>query len=138
MKGTVPVIMAAAIVLAGGQPVLADGALAIGMPANVAAGGVAFGVSWDEPGPEAAQQGALTGCKSAEGVPQSTRNACRIVHNFSGQCVSVAVDPQAGTTGFGWGKGYTTTQSRYEALTNCRATAGERVTACIVVDSTCD
>ncbi len=130
----VTVIVAAGIT----GPALADGALAVGAAPNIATGGVAFGVSWDEPTPAAAGEAAMTGCRAADGVPQSTRSLCRVVHTFKGQCVSVALDPQAGTAGFGWGKGFTTTQSRYEALNNCRATAGNRASACIVVDSTCD
>jgi hypothetical protein len=110
----------------------------LGIPADVAKGGVAFGVSWEEPTAAAAGQQALSACHEAEGVPASTTSLCRVVHTFQGQCVAVAIDPEPGTTGFGWGKGYTSTQARYEAIESCKTTAGDRAQACTVIDTTCD
>jgi hypothetical protein len=129
---------AAALLILGLSSALAHGSLAVGIPRDVAAGGVAIGVSWGVGSAAEAQREAIQFCKGTQGVPASTISLCKVVHTFKNACVSVAMDRQTGTSGFGWGAGGNSTESGWAALEKCRATAGARASACRVVDSTCD
>ena len=130
-------ILLAVLFAAWAAPASADGALAVGQPSDVAKGGVAFGVTWALPRSEA-QQEAVKLCKQTDGVPSSTTALCRVVHTFKHACVSIAFDPQKGTTGFGWGTGSDSVASGWDALDKCKATAGDRASACRLIDTTCD
>jgi hypothetical protein len=132
------ILTAAAFLIAGAAAAAAHGSLAVGVPADVAAGGVAIGVSFGVGSAAEAQREAVQYCRSSEGVPASTVSLCKVVHTFNNACVSIAMDRQAGTAGFGWGAGGNSTESGWAALEKCRAAAGARASACRVVDSTCD
>jgi Domain of unknown function (DUF4189) len=80
----------------------ADGAIAIGLPADVAKKGVAVGTSWGYPTVEAAEARALKECLAFMDAPPDTRALCKVVQTFKDQCFVVALDPKNGTPGFGW------------------------------------
>src|SRR5262245_22221217 len=81
----------------------ADAALAVGQPGDVAKQGVAVGWAVDYPNKAAAEAEALTRCRAFGDAPQATRDLCRIVESFRDTCLAVALDPDRGTTGVGWG-----------------------------------
>lgn len=132
-------LMIASLVL-GSMPasVRADGALAIGLPSDVARDGVAFG--WAVRLPRAdAERVALEQCRSAQGVPDSARSLCRIFESFTDACVAVALDPEDGTPGFGWAIAPTKSGAEAQAMGDCRRTAGAaRQAFCAVSVSDCD
>ena len=75
--------------------------MAIGLPADVARDGVAFGWAVRLSRAEA-DRVALEQCRTASGVPDSARSLCRVFESFAEACVAVALDPEDGTPGFGW------------------------------------
>jgi len=118
--------------------VRAEGALAIGLPADVARDGVAFG--WGVRMPRAeAERVALEQCRTAPGVPDSARSLCRVFESFSGSCVAVALDPEDGTPGFGWAVAPTKSGAEAQAMGDCQRTAGAaRQSFCAISASDCD
>jgi hypothetical protein len=116
----------------------ADGALAIGLPPDVARDGVAFGWAVRLPRAEA-ERVALEQCRTAANVPSDTRALCRVFESFSGSCVAVALDPEDGTPGFGWAIAPTKSGADAQALGDCQRTAGAlRQSSCVVSISECD
>jgi hypothetical protein len=117
----------------------ADGAIAVGVPANVSKDGFAYGRNVNSPNQQAASDRALQLCRTAKDSSDQARRLCTVVMSFHRQCVAVAMDPAAGTPGIGWAVTPTLEAARQQALANCRATAGpNRVQYCAVSDSTCD
>jgi len=106
-------------------PALADGAVALGRPADIAKAGVAIGISSGYEDQENAQQQALERCRSNKDAPPSTKALCRLIANFKDQCAAVAIDKKAGTPGFGWAIGTDKATAQAEALAICIATAGK-------------
>lgn len=116
----------------------ADGALAIGLPPDVARDGVAFGWAVRLPRGEA-ERVALEQCRTAQGVPDSARSLCRVFEAFSGSCVAVALDPEDGTPGFGWAIAPTKSGAEAQAMGDCQRTAGAaRQAFCAISVSDCD
>jgi hypothetical protein len=114
----------------------AAGALAVGH--NVSRNGVAIGLSTDFPTTKLASRDALSQCKQSN-VAATTRALCKVVKTFTGQCVSIALDPKLGTPGFGWGAASTSRLAKNAALASCSASAGPtRQGACRVVGTACD
>ena len=118
----------------------ADGALAVGEPADVASEGFAYGFALDEPNADAANAGAMRDCKTpTRGIDPRAQALCRVVQTFKSQCFAVAMDPKDGTPGAGWAVAGDKDAASQAALTKCVATAGDdRRDACEVTHSGCD
>jgi hypothetical protein len=130
-------VIAAAMPLRSGVA-RADGALAIGLPSDVAKQGFASGYSYDAENMDAARKTALDYCRRAP-TSERARSLCSIVETFATKCVAVAMDPKAGTPGVGWSVAENRLAAENEALARCAATAGqERRDACKVSNSNCD
>jgi hypothetical protein len=116
----------------------ADGALAIGLPSNVATQGFASGYSHDRKNMDEARQAALNSCRLARS-DAGARALCSIVETFTHKCVAVAMDPTDGSPGVGWSVAETKLTAESEALARCVATAGNgRREACKIANSDCD
>lgn len=136
--GLIAVALAVAAVLAP-TPASADGALAVGVPADVSKDGFAYGRNVNSPTEQAARERALQLCRTAKDSSDAARNLCTVVMSFHRQCVSVAMDPAAGTPGVGWAVAPTREAAEQQALSNCIATAGPaRQQYCVKSDSACD
>lgn len=119
--------------MASACPGRAAGAVALGLPSDVAKEGVSIFTQVDSRTSEEAKTSALAGCKS--NGSQTARDLCKIVATFQNQCVAEALDPESGTPGFGWAMAQTSGEAKTQALANCRDTAGAtRQDACIIPD----
>ncbi len=117
----------------------ADGALAVGLPADVAKQGLAMGYAINYDTTEKAQELALKRCREFQDAPQATRDLCKIVEKFSKRCLAVALDPQFGTTGMGWSVSKNQEVAEDLAMEKCGETAGrKRREFCRVTLTTCD
>ncbi len=122
---------------------IAEGALAVGLPKDVAADGFSYGASSNYGSVEAARANAMEHCKSGRLGPDSgavtAKRLCRIVETFRDKCVSIAMDPEDATPGVGWGIGDTKNAADRLAIENCMITAGaSRRNFCQVSHSRCD
>jgi lipoprotein NlpI len=116
----------------------AEGALAVGLPPDVAKGGFASGYSYNAKTKEAARQTAMDYCRKAP-TNEKAKSLCKVIDTFSDRCVAVSMDPKAGTPGVGWGIGDDLRAAESQALSRCEATAGPgRRAACVVTESNCD
>ena len=131
------ILCALLLITIGWTPALAEGAVAVGLSGNLAKNGVAIGVSADFSTSSAAQQDALSQCKSGAAATK-TRATCAVVQTFSNKCAAFATDPKPGTSGFGWAVAVTGKQAAWTARNRCNATAGLRRGACGVAAVTCD
>jgi len=114
------------------QPASAFGALAVGVPADVARSGFAYGINADSPTEAVARETALSNCRGTNPnsqvhsqSSQPARALCTVVTTFRHKCAVVAQDPAAGTPGVGWAIAPTLEAATQQAMDNCRATAGE-------------
>lgn len=129
-------------------PVLAFGALAVGVPPDVSKDGFAYAMQVNAASEQEASDSALNTCRGTSTDPNvvvhsqsstEARAVCTVVETFSHQCVVVAEDPAAGTPGVGWAIAPTLEVATQQALANCRATAGEsRQQFCAVDSQSCD
>ncbi len=125
--------------LATASPALSAGALAVAEPADIVKDGYAAGISYQKKTAAEADDTAVRECESVESAPLSTRKLCKVVRSFENQCAAVALDPEAGTPGAGWGVANSLADARREALVRCEATAGEkRKGECRVTAEGCD
>jgi hypothetical protein len=136
-------MLAAVLVLAacahGPGPAQADAALALGRPADVGKQGIAIGWAVDHGSRAAAEAEALARCRGFRDAPQSTRDLCRVVQTFAGSCLAVALDPESGTTGVGWGVHQDRDWAEDAALEACaEASSPRRRDACRVAVIRCD
>jgi tetratricopeptide (TPR) repeat protein len=116
----------------------AEGALAVGLPADVAKQGFASGYSYNAKTKEDARATAMDYCKKAP-TGNKARALCKVIETFSDRCVAVSMDPKAGTPGAGWGIGDDLRAAERLALSRCETTAGPaRRAACVVSNSHCD
>lgn len=84
-------------------PAAAEGALAVGLPKDVAKDGFAYGYSTGKADTKTARDAALDLCrKPADNRSVQARALCAVVGTFNNQCVAVAMDPGTGTPGVGW------------------------------------
>jgi hypothetical protein len=128
------------------NPAGADGAVAVGLPADVAKDGVSIKGKVNFETPDTAKAAALKGCQtppltsvSGTSITTKTGKLCKIVSSFHDQCFAYAFDPQDGTPGFGWAVANDQRGAEKQALENCENTAGPgRRAACKVVRSECD
>ena len=117
----------------------AEGALAIGLPADVAKQGLAMGYALNYDTTEKAQELALKRCREFQDAPQATRDLCKIVEKFSKRCLAVALDPQSGTTGVGWSTSKNQEVAEELAMEKCIDTSGrKRREFCRVTYTACD
>jgi len=112
-------------------PALAWGALAVGVPNNVAKDGFAYGINSNAPTEEVARATALSTCRGTEANAQvhspssdPAKALCTVVTSFQHQCAVVAEDPAAGTPGIGWAVAASLDVATQQAMDNCKATAG--------------
>jgi hypothetical protein len=136
-------LLAAAVLLAGAASqtdgARAESALAVGLPADVARQGLAVGWAVNHATREAAQAEALRRCREAREPSQATRDLCRVVESFDDQCVAVALDPDAGTTGVGWAVAKSQDEAEAAAMEDCRQSAHEKRRAtCRITLARCD
>jgi hypothetical protein len=113
------------------MPAAAWGALAVGVPNNVAKDGFAYGINSNAPTEELAREKAISTCRGTEANAtvhsQSSDPAkalCTVVTAFQHQCAVVAEDPAAGTPGIGWAVAASLDVATQQAMDNCKATAG--------------
>jgi hypothetical protein len=116
----------------------AAGAVAVGQTGNVAKDGIAIGWATGSVNKERAESVAKQKCLDFKDAPQATRKRCRIVNSFENQCLAIALDPKAGTPGYGYAVRATRADARAEAMSRCRETAGNRAQHCVDSDSSCD
>ncbi len=138
------VVFAAASLMAGAlswpSPGAAEGALVVGLPADVAAEGFAFGYAVDKSSADEALAAALADCRAeSPGVDKRAQALCAPVGSFRNRCFAVAMDPQDATPGVGWAIAADKPGASREALGKCVATAGDsRRDACRVTHAECD
>jgi hypothetical protein len=106
------------------QPSLPAGAVAVGVPPDVAKQGFAAGHSVNAATPAEARKRALEGCHKSVGASAAAMKLCNVVATFSNQCMAVAMDPKDGTPGVGWAIAETQKEADAEAIAQCRNTAG--------------
>jgi len=118
----------------------AEGALAVGLPADVAKQGFAFGFALDKASAEEARTAALADCRAeSPGVDKRAQALCAPVGSFRNQCFAVAMDPKDATPGVGWAIAPDKPAASRTALAKCVATAGkDRRDACKVTHAQCD
>jgi len=119
----------------------ADGALAIGLPADVVKGGFTYGYSNNNADANHAEAKALDACRTTKDAANDVklRSLCKVIQDYSNQCVAVAMDPAAGTPGVGWAVANDLLSAERQALGKCMDTAGPaRRAACVVDHSSCD
>ncbi len=125
------------LVLAG-RDLRADGALAVGSTGDVVTFGIALGMAVDLPKAKAGEA-ALERCRAFKGASRAAVASCEIKATFSRQCYAVAIDPQSGTPGAGWGVGGDQIEANDKAMTMCEETAGAaRKAFCQVAGAGCD
>jgi hypothetical protein len=120
---------------------MAAGALAIGLPADVAKGGFTYGYSNNNDDANHAEVKALDACRTTKDAAKDAnlRSLCKVIQDYSNQCVAVAMDPAAGTPGVGWAVTNDLLSAERQALGKCMDTAGPgRRAACVVDHSSCD
>lgn len=111
----------------------AEGAIAVGLPQDVAKQGVSSFIFVNGRTRQEARSEAVLGCKTKTPASDTSKALCRIVATFRNQCAAEAFDPDDGTPGFGWAIADTLQEAKEIALANCRDTAGpDRQKACIV------
>lgn len=121
------------------ERVAAEAALAVGLPANVADSGFAYGVAVNARSKKLAGAEAMTDCRKPGRPDQAARDRCVIVNLFRNMCMAVAMDPKDGTPGVGWSVAARKPTAEKRALAKCSATAGaERASACQIDWSGCD
>jgi hypothetical protein len=109
-----------ACAVASSSGAFAHGAVAVGVTANTTADGVAIGVTWDMPDERAARGQALRACRTYGTASEAARERCEVVKVFSHQCVSVAIDPDPGSAGWGWAVAPGGDQAEAMAIGACR------------------
>jgi hypothetical protein len=120
-------------------PTLAEAAMAVGLPSDVAKGGVAIGRAWNYATKGEAEAEALKRCLAYLDAPASTRALCKVTESFHDQCAAIAIDPKAGTPGIGWAIAADSKTAESQAMTKCLATAGaSRRNFCVLLKTSCD
>jgi len=121
------------------SPGAADGAVAIGVPSDVAKQGVAQGYSYNAKTPDDARRVAMGYCEDVTKSSKQAVTLCKVVKIFHEQCVALALDPKPGTPGYGWGVGDDKDAAEKAAMAMCLDTAGaNRQQYCKVDASDCD
>jgi Domain of unknown function (DUF4189) len=117
-------------------PCIADGALAVGLPADVAHVGFAAGHKLNAPDMDAARKGALDGCHTSINASEAAKKLCKVIATFRNQCYAIAIDPKNGTPGVGWSIAESLDKAKEQAIAQCRTTAGaDRQQFCVILDA---
>jgi hypothetical protein len=117
----------------------ADAALAVGQPSDVGKQGLAVGWAVDYPSAAAAEAEALARCRAFHDAPQATRDLCKVAVSFGNTCLAVALDPEPGTTGVGWGVHRDRDWAEDLAMEKCAETSvPKRRDACRIAVTRCD
>ena len=118
----------------------AEGALAVGLPADVAKEGFAFGYALEKSSAAEARAAALADCRAeSPGVDKRAQALCAPIGSFRNKCFAVAMDPKDATPGVGWAIAPSLRAASSGALAKCAATAGDdRRDACQVTHAKCD
>jgi hypothetical protein len=136
---TFPVVFLLAALPCLSNPAAADGAVAVGVPADVIQHGYAYGRVTNSENSKIASDHALTNCENAKDATQVARELCVVVMTFKNKCVALSLDPKAGTPGAGWAVANTKDEAEKEAMAQCIGTAGPaRRDFCQISDSSCD
>jgi hypothetical protein len=120
---------------------IAAGALAVALPAEISKTGFSYGYSTAWPDANQAAAEALKQCQTTKDAAASAnlRSLCKVIQNFSNQCIAVAMDPGAGTPGVGWGIAANAAKAQSVAMANCKKTAGPtRQGFCKMDNQACD
>ena len=117
---------------------LAQSSIALGQPDNVARDGVSFGIAYNQPDHDAADARAMAECRNGPDVTPAARDRCAVIVRFDNRCVAIALDPRAGTHGFGWAVFDRQEDADDVAIANCRATAREQRDYCVITTRRCD
>lgn len=121
------------------HPSSAASAFAAGIPDDVAQKGVALGEGYNYPTREQAEARAMSECTETKDADAEVHALCKIIDHFDGRCLAVALDPKAGTPGWGWAIADTANDVNDQALSQCRASAGaDRAPYCTITISVCD
>jgi hypothetical protein len=121
------------------SPGAADGAVAVGVPSDVAKQGVAQGYSYNAKTPDDARRVAMGYCEDVSKSSKPAVALCKVVKMFQGQCVAFVLDPKPGTPGYGWGVGDDKDAAQKAAMAMCLDNAGaNRRQYCEVTASDCD
>jgi hypothetical protein len=121
------------------HPAAADGAIAIGAPADVSRYGYVYGYQLNAASKSEASDKALTNCRNAPNASDEAKNLCVVAMTFRNQCVAVAMDPKVGTPGAGWAIATVRQDAIDQAMANCKATAGaNRRDSCQLSNAGCD
>jgi hypothetical protein len=141
-KATVAAMLTAMVFIGtiGVRPAAADGALAVGEPADVAEQGYAYGFAVNVASSNEASTKALRDCTTeSPGVDKRAQALCKVVQTFKNKCFAVAMDPKDATPGAGWAVADDQTTAGNNALAKCQQTAGaDRVKFCKVTHTDCD
>jgi hypothetical protein len=114
----------------------AEGAIAVGLPQDVAKQGVSSFIYVNARTQDSAKSEALLGCKTKTPASPASKALCKVMATFRNRCAAEAFDPQDGTPGFGWAVADTLADAKRQAMANCRDTAGaDRQDKCIIPDN---
>lgn len=91
-------------------------AFAAGVPDDVAAQGLAVGAGYNYSSREGAEARAMQECKTQKDATADVHALCKVVAYFDKECLAVALDPQAGTPGYGWAVGATAALANEQAI----------------------
>lgn len=117
----------------------AKGAIALGLPHDVAKLGLAYGYAANAATSEEAKALALQKCQTNVSASKVIQNLCRVIETFDGKCVAFALDPKVGTPGWGWSVGIDLEAAKTQAISQCKAIAGiGREEFCQIESSVCD
>jgi hypothetical protein len=116
--------MTLAVILAQIGPSVAAGAVALGLPSDVAKDGVSIGTSVNRATMDETKAVAIKSCKTDPNASTKVAALCKVVATFENQCVAIVVDPNAGTPGFGWAVAETSQRASQQAVANCQDSDG--------------
>lgn len=139
-RAVLAVAVVAGLAMLHPYPAAAEGALAVGLPKDVAKDGFAYAYSTGKSDSQVARKEALDTCrKPADNKSSQARALCKVVGTFTNQCVAVAIDPATGTPGVGWAIAGDLASAQAGAIAQCKATAGaSRQDFCKMDNSRCD
>ncbi len=114
--------MTLAAILAQVDHCVAAGAVAVGVPSDVAKQGVSAGTVANFKTMDEAKSRAVENCKLNGSA--ISKSLCKVVATFQNQCVATAMDPKAGTPGYGWAIADTSQAASKKAMANCQDSDG--------------
>ena len=130
---------AAILCLLSSDPAWSVGSVAIGLPSDVAEGGIAIGVAYNYGAQGDADAEALKQCLSYMDAPDSTRALCKVTLKFTNQCFAVAMDPEPGTYGIGYRVAHSQAEADTRAMDDClQSSYADRKEFCKVTYRICD